>query len=98
MEVQHVAADVGARVVPLHDVERPGHDTDMDAFLRRAALYVVGVAAEANRYPPNSFDQVKDRLPLLTADDVAEHAAQQANIAAQRRVLVGVHDRPRRLA
>src|SRR5436305_1236089 len=43
IEVQHIAADVGARVTPLHDVKCPGHDTDVDAFLRRAALYVVGV-------------------------------------------------------
>src|SRR5215469_14714849 len=38
IEVQNAVADEGARVTALHEVERPGHDAHMDAFLGRAAL------------------------------------------------------------
>src|SRR5271165_2522537 len=40
-EEQNTVADLGARVIPLHHVECPGHDAQVDPFLCRAALDVV---------------------------------------------------------
>jgi hypothetical protein len=45
VEAQGAVADLDTRVVPLHHVERPGHDTQVDPFLRGAALDVVDIAA-----------------------------------------------------
>ena len=45
VEAQDAVADLDTRVVPLHHVERPGHDTQVDPFLRGAALDVVNIAA-----------------------------------------------------
>ena len=48
IEVQHAVADVDARLTALHQVECPGHDTHVDAFLRRAALDVVDIALQCD--------------------------------------------------
>ena len=42
---------IGARVAALHEIERPRHDTHVDAFFRRAALKVLGVAAQRDQEP-----------------------------------------------
>jgi len=51
IEVQHAVADERARVTALYQVQRPGHDTHVDALLGGAALNVVGVAAQRDKEP-----------------------------------------------
>src|SRR5215472_16189883 len=56
IEVQDAVADEGSRVTALHEVERPGHYTHVDAFLGRAALNVVGIAVQRDQEPlPRAF-------------------------------------------
>src|SRR6516164_4996510 len=50
-EVQDTVAELGACVIPLHDVERPGHDAHVDPFLCRAALDVLDIAPERDEKP-----------------------------------------------
>ncbi len=51
------------------------------------------VAAKLHRAAANALDDVKDRLAALLAYRVAENAAEQTNILAQREVLVFALDR-----
>jgi len=51
IEVQDAVADEAAGVAALHEVERAGHDTQMNAFLGRAALDVIGIAVQRDQEP-----------------------------------------------
>ena len=46
IEVQDAVADEASGVAALHEVERARHDTHVDAFLRRTALDVIGIAVQ----------------------------------------------------
>jgi hypothetical protein len=86
VEVQHVVADVAARVVPLHDVEGGGHDTQVDSLFRCSALDVVDIAAERD----------KEAVPRAFGVDGGEHSGMgdDAQRGAVRRPLVVVLDVP----
>jgi hypothetical protein len=51
IEVQDIVVDMGAGVIPLDKVERPGHDTHVDAFLRSPALDVIGITVQRDQEP-----------------------------------------------
>ena len=55
----------------------------------RARAFCVLVAVEADRGLADALDDVEDRLALLVAHRVAEDAAEQADVVAERKVLVG---------
>ena len=47
------------------------------------------VAVEADGGLPDALDQAEHRLAFLAADGIAKDAAEQADVVAQRQVLVG---------
>ena len=57
--------------------------------LELAARGFVLVAVEADRGLADALDDLEDRLALLAADRVAEDAAEQPDVIAQRKILVG---------
>src|SRR5206468_5033985 len=87
IEAQDAVADIGTRVAALHEVERPRHDTHVDAFLRRAALNVLGIAAQRDQEP----------LPRALRVDSGEDPGMgdETQRRAVRRAPVVVRDVPR---
>ena len=57
--------------------------------LELAPRRLVLVAVEADRGLADALDDLEDRLALLLAHRVAEDAPEQADVVAQRQVLVG---------
>jgi hypothetical protein len=76
VEVQHLVADTGARVIPLQDVKCPGHDADADPFFRRAAPDSIDIAAQhgvtvfSSPQPGYPASGVGDEEQILHAGDV----------------------------
>ena len=95
-DVMLVLGDVGE----VREVAEGADDLDglaaRQAVQRRFELAprrVVLVAVEADRRLADALDDVEDRLAFLLADRVAEDPAEQADVVAQRKVLVGNFDR-----
>ena len=81
---------------------------DLDVLIAREAVQYrlelaprgfILLAMKTDLGPANLLDDCKDRWALLGADGVAENAAEQTDIVAQRQILVGgvkrIHDAPR---
>jgi len=87
LTTQLVEADTGKHL------ERLLWRQSVQGLLEIAARYDILVAAEADGAPANPLDDGKDRRAALLADRVAEDAAEQTDILAQRQVLVFAFDR-----
>ena len=55
LEVKDAVADLGSRIGPLHQVNGPCHDADVNPFLGRAALDVLEVAPERHQERSQDF-------------------------------------------
>ena len=71
-----------------HDRQRLGAVETVERRLQLAPGADFVVAVEADRGLANALDDFEDVGPVLLADRVAEHAAEQADVGAQRLVLL----------
>ena len=86
-QLQEVAegADHGLRRVARQWVEQGG-----EFGTRGLARFGVAIAGKAYCRLAHTLDNVKNRIPLLLAYRIAEDAAEEADVVAERFVLVGV--------
>ena len=92
-DVMLVFGDVGEMreiAVGAHDRERLVGAEAVERRLELAPRADLVVAMEADRGPADLLDQLEDLFALLLAHGVAEDSAEQADVVAQRHVLVGV--------
>ena len=100
-DVMLILGDVGEMreiAVGAHDGERLLGAEAVERRLELAPRGDLVVAMEADRGPADLLDQLEHLLAFLLAHGVAEDSAEQADVVAQRQVLVGVVRGQRRYA